>query len=97
MEKSYQKFFRNLFESEIPTKKEKSMKRKQNLSESIAEFGISPQQYLFDKNVVKSLHDMSESVQEFRETRNDYFASQRDAALEAGFIEAAEYYDGRLR
>jgi hypothetical protein len=71
--------------------------RKKKLSESIEELGISAKQYLFDKQVIGNLYDMSESVEDFRSSKNLYFIEQRNAALESGHIDAAEYYDNRMK
>jgi hypothetical protein len=76
-------------------KKKKAKKAK--LSEAIEENGISVRQYLFDKKICNHLYDMSESVDEYREAKNSYFIEQRDAALQSGRIDAAEYYDDRLK
>jgi hypothetical protein len=80
------------------SKKGKGKKKKGSLKESIENnFQITGGQYLFDKKVIENLRDMSESQMEFIDSRNDYFISQRDAALEQGFIDAAEYYDDRIK
>jgi hypothetical protein len=72
-----------------------AVKNKKKLNEAI-EWGVSADQYMFDRMVVGEIKNLCESVEEFYDSKNTYYASQRDSALENGFNSAAIYYDERI-
>jgi predicted alpha/beta-fold hydrolase len=68
------------------------------LNESaIIDAGLTPNQFLFDREVLKNIHNLSESAEQYQEARNAYFTDQRNVALEYGYEDAAEYYDSRIK
>jgi hypothetical protein len=71
---------------------------KKRLNEAV-EWGVSPSQFVYDMNVLRELKDMSESDRsiDYGQSRNTYFAEQRDIAIDNGFEDAAEYYDAQIR
>jgi hypothetical protein len=76
--------------------KKRAAKKRMNEAQ---EFGISPRQFVYDLNVLREIKNLSESDRsiDYRDSRNNYFAGQRDAAIEQEYNDAAEYYDAQIR
>jgi hypothetical protein len=77
-------------------KRNQQNRKKENVSESIAQFGISEKQYNIDRSVFANLRDMSESAAEYVGLKNAYLEEQSEKALSRGYESAAEYYFSQL-
>jgi hypothetical protein len=71
-------------------------KKKKKLHEAV-DWGLSPNQYLFDREVVENLKNISESEELYYEGLNNYYISQAEDAYNSGNESVADYYARKVR